>query len=98
MSRTTPLAAILAFTAATSASAALAPQYQNVKDLEVMVAFVKQHARVASSVKSIDLRGFVVHYGEDCRAEFVRQAIERPPGWAGPQAPLVYARSNCAID
>jgi hypothetical protein len=53
---------------------------------------------VVTLVMAYVLARFVVHYGEDCRAEFVRQAIERPPGWAGPQAPLVYSRSNCAID
>lgn len=90
--------ALLLATQAGLASAALAPQFQNPKDLDAMVAFVKKHARVVATLKSIDLRHYVVHYDTNCRAEFERERIERPAGWVGPQAPLVFARSNCPLD
>lgn len=78
--------------------AALPPQYQNLKDLEVMVAFVAQYPAVAGSIRSIDMWEHVVHFGEGCRAEFARQEVNHPQGWAGPQGPLVFSRSNCRLD
>lgn len=80
------------------AAAALAPQYQNVKDLDVMVAFVRQHTRVAAGLRTIDLQANVIVYGDGCRAEFERQVVQHPPGWVGPQAPLVFVRASCEID
>lgn len=81
-----------------SASAALAPQYQNPKDLDVMIAFIKQHPKVMSSLISIDLRLRTVRYSEDCVAKFVRAQKPTPPGFAGPAAPLEYSASNCPIE
>lgn len=80
------------------AHSAIPPRYQNLNDLEAMVAFIKLHPRVAEGLRSIDARGFVVHYGGGCQAEFEREVIARPPGWAGPAAPLAFARSNCPVD
>jgi hypothetical protein len=80
------------------AQAALAPQYQNANDLDAMVAFVKQHPRVASTLKSIELQSYIVRFGDDCWAEFGRQKVDAPPGWVGPAAPLVLVRSNCRLD
>jgi hypothetical protein len=37
------------------AIAALPPQYQDVKDLELMVNYIKANADVAATVESIDL-------------------------------------------
>ena len=79
-------------------SAALPPQYQNANDLDVMVAFVKKHPRVAGTLKSIDMQNYIVRFDADCKAEFERQKIERPPGWAGPAAPLVLARTSCKLE
>ncbi|HRE13381.1 MAG TPA: hypothetical protein PLD37_04210 [Usitatibacteraceae bacterium] len=95
-----PIAAVALFAAvaAMPAPAALPPQVQNLKDLDVLVAFARRHARVAAGLKSIDVRAYVVHYGENCRAEFARPVVERPPGWAGPQPQLVYVSSNCPLD
>jgi hypothetical protein len=28
----------------------------------------------------------------------MREQVKRPPGWVGPQAPLVFHHSNCALD
>ena len=78
--------------------AALAPQYQNAKDLDVMVAFVKQHPEVASRLKRIDLDNYSVYYGDDCRAEFGRKRVIRMPGWVGPAAPLEFKRSSCELE
>lgn len=80
------------------ASAALPPPYQNVKDLDAMVEWIRLHPRVAGTLRSIDLRQKVIHFGADCRAQFGRQPVDRPPGWVGPQAPLVFTRSSCPVE
>lgn len=81
-----------------SASAALAPQYQNPKDLDVLIAFIKQHPKVMSSLISIDFRLKTVTYSEDCVAKFARAQKPTPPGWVGPAAPLEFSSSNCPIE
>jgi hypothetical protein len=50
---------------ASPASAALPPQHQNAKDLDVIVAFVKQHPKVMASLNTIDLNRRTVTFGED---------------------------------
>ena len=80
------------------ANAALPPQYQNANDLDVMVSFIKKYARVSSTLRSIDMQTYTVRFDADCKAEFERQKIERPPGWAGPAAPLVLARTSCKLE
>ena len=79
-----------------SAFAALPPQYQNAKDLDVMVSYVKQHTRVAQAIKSIDMQSYVIHFGADCRVQFARAASQdnRP----GPAGALEFKSVNCPID
>lgn len=81
-----------------AARAALPPQYQNAKDLDVMVRFIGQHDRVAASLRTIDVVNFVVHYGDGCQAVFGRRVIPKAQGWAGPADPLEFKRSNCPLD
>jgi hypothetical protein len=81
-----------------SASAALAPQYQNAKDLDVMLAFIKQHPKVMSTLISIDFRQRTVTFGEDCVAKFARAQKPTPPGFVGPAAPLEFSSSNCPTE
>ena len=80
------------------AQAALAPEYQNPKDLEVMVRFVKEHPRVLSSLQSIDFENHTVNFAPYCKAKFGRKKIFRPSGWAGPAAPLEFKESNCDVN
>ncbi len=75
--------------------AALPPQDQNIKDLDVMVHFVKAHPDVAGSLKAIDLERMTVFYGEHCRAVFGRKNVSHGPGWAGPAAPLELKKITC---
>jgi hypothetical protein len=91
------LTAALGITLAACASAALPPQYQNAKDLDVMIAFAKQHQRVISTLKSIDLQTNSVSFGEDCVARFTRTQSQFQPGLVGPAAPLVFSSSNCPL-
>ena len=58
-------AALLVTGAALPASAALPPPYQNVKDLDAMVEWIRLHPRVAGTLRSIDLRQKVIHFGAD---------------------------------
>jgi hypothetical protein len=81
-----------------SVSAALPPQYQNAKDLDVIVAFVKQHPKVMASLKTIDLSRAAVTFGEECLAMFAREKRLVPPGFAGPAEPLVFSSSNCPVE
>jgi hypothetical protein len=75
--------------------AALPPQYQNVKDLEVMVNYVKANPDVAATVKSIDLQNKTVNYGQDCQATFERRLSTKPMGWVGPAEPLQFKTIYC---
>ncbi len=85
----------LLFVCTTSAIAALPPQYQNAKDLDAMAAFIKQHDWVMANLKSIDLETKTVHFGTDCRIEFVREyELDQP----GPAAPLVFKESTCPLE
>ena len=92
------LAAAAAALLCSAASAALAPNYQNVKDLETMLQFLRQHSYVAATVTSLDVRGYAIHYGKDCRAVFEREPRDasKPP-MPGPQPPLVFKSSNCSL-
>lgn len=92
------VAATAALLLSSAASAALAPNYQNVRDLEVMVEFLRQHSYVAATVTSLDMRRYVIHFGRDCQAAFEREPRDpsKPP-MPGPQAPLVFKSSNCSL-
>ena len=76
--------------------AALPPQYQNVKDLEVMVNYVKTNPDVAATLKSIDLENKTVNYGANCRAIFERKPSTKPVGMVGPAEPLQFKAVNCS--
>ncbi len=77
------------------AQAALPPQFQNEKDLDLMMSYVKSHPEVLASLQAIDLGVLTVYYGEGCSAEFTRKVVERPEGWVGPAEPLVLKRNFC---
>lgn len=88
--------AALCFLLSTSlAQAALPPQFQNEKDLDVMLSYVKSHPDVLSSLQAIDLGILTVYYGEGCSAEFTRKVVDRPAGWVGPAEPLVLKKNFC---
>jgi hypothetical protein len=89
---------VMIFLAALPAHAVLAPQQQNLKDLEVMVSFIRSFPKVASSLKSIDFENYTIHFGKNCRAVFGREVITRPAGWAGPQGPLEFKESTCDLE
>ena len=81
-----------------AASAALAPNYQNINDLEVMLQFLRQNSYVAATVASLDLRQYVILFGKDCQAVFEREPRDASrPAMPGPQAPLVFKSSNCSL-
>lgn len=81
----------------TAAHAALPPQYQNQKDLQVIVGYVMAHEEIIASLRSIDLDNMVVHYGwhEDCQLHFERKQVRRPSGWVGPAEDLIPGDSVC---
>lgn len=91
------LIATLLFLNLTITQAALPPQYQNSRDLDVMVNFVKEHRIVAAQLKRIDFETHQVHYADNCVANFHRPTRFRLPGWAGPADPLKFKNSTCAI-
>lgn len=89
---------LLAFISVQLASAALPPQFQNTKDLKVMVAFIEAHPKISSSLESIDLKGFNVFYNGGCKASFSRKKRIMPKGWVGPAATLEFIQSTCDIE
>jgi hypothetical protein len=80
------------------ASAALPPQYQNMKDLDVIVDYIREHPEVAAGLRSIDLGALTVYYSHNCQAVFGRKAIAKPPAWVGPADPLELKSSRCSDD
>ena len=80
-----------------SALAALAPKYQNAKDFDVIIAFIKTHDRVMETLVSIDFRKYVIHFDDNCEVIFTRKEVDRPQGWTGPAEPLEYLSSSCPI-
>ena len=93
-----PVLAIGLSLTALQAFAALPPQYQNRRDLEVMLEFIHAHPRVEAGLNAIDLDAYTVRYGRDCIARFVRESSPKPPGWVGPADPLVFASATCPLD
>jgi hypothetical protein len=79
------------------AIAALPPRYQNIKDLSVMVDYIKEHPEIASSLKSIDFSEYAIYFGNDCKAVFGRKSTIKPPGWVGPADLLEFKESNCSV-
>jgi len=77
------------------AQAALPPQFQNEKDLDLMLSYVKSHPEVLSGLQAIDLGVLTVYYGQGCSAEFTRKVVERPEGWVGPAESLVLKKNHC---
>lgn len=75
--------------------AALPPRYQNIKDLDVMVDYIKEHPEIASSLKSIDISNYTIYYGNNCKAIFGRKSTSKQPGWVGPADPLVLKKKSC---
>lgn len=78
--------------------AALPPQYQNGKDLDVMVDYIKEHPEVASTLKSIDLSKYTIYFGDGCEAVFGRKSTIKLPGWVGPADPLEFKELNCPVN
>ncbi|WP_395769951.1 hypothetical protein [Arenimonas sp.] len=93
MKKTAALLLILAL----PAQAALPPQYQNRRDLEVMLAFIQQHPRIEAGLNAIDLDAYTVRYERECIASFIRDVKPKPPGWVGPLDPIVFKSSNCDL-
>jgi hypothetical protein len=93
-----PIVGLLSIFFVQPTHSALAPQYQNINDLDVMVNFVKAHPVVAESLRRIDLGDYVIFFGDGCKARFARKHVERPAGWAGPSEPLELKESNCPVD
>jgi hypothetical protein len=90
--------AALLLTLALPAQAALPPQYQNRRDLDVMLAFIQQHPRVEAGLNGIDLDAYIVRYERECIATFERDVQPKPRGWVGPMDLLIFKASTCPLD
>lgn len=75
--------------------AALPTQYQNLKDLHVMEAYIANHPKVAATLRSIDLEKKTVFFGQGCTALFTRKESIKLPGWTGPAEPLILKEVVC---
>ena len=80
----------------TSAQAALPPLYQNNKDFDVMVDWVRAHPQVMESLRRIDFETYTVHFGRDCEAIFTREP--QKDAVPGPAPPLRFDNATCPVD
>lgn len=76
-------------------SAALPPQYQNERDLTVILDYIKANPDVLSGLQAIDLTAMSVYYGDGCSARFARKFVDQSEGLAGPAAPLEFVEASC---
>ncbi len=86
---------VMVLTGSQLGTAALPPRYQNERDLDAMVSWIKSNERVLTTLNSIDFRGCTVRYADDCKAVFHRRQVVHPAGWAGPAEPLKFSYSTC---
>jgi hypothetical protein len=78
--------------------AALPPKSQNIKDLDVIVGFIKQHERIMTTLESVDFVNYTIYYSNGCKAIFWRKYSAKPLGWAGPADSLEIKGSTCGVD
>ena len=64
--------------------AALPTKYQNMRDLDAIIKFIKSHDVIMASLKSIDFEESTVYFGYRCQALFGRTKVKREQGWTGP--------------
>ena len=76
--------------------AALPPRFQKIKDLDVMVDYIRTHQKVASTLGQIDLRNYSINYNYNCRIIFERKTSFHLPGWVGPAEDLVFKSDRCS--
>ena len=76
--------------------AALPPEYQNIKDLKVIVNYIEDNEKILSTLESIDFENFTVRYNNGCIATFGRKHTPKPEGWVGPADPLEFKTTSCS--
>ena len=76
--------------------AALPPEYQNLKDLKVIVNYIEKNEKILSTLESIDFKNFTVSYNNGCIATFARKHTAKPDGWVGPADPLGFKSTSCS--
>ncbi|MGH1372739.1 MAG: hypothetical protein ACRBBW_11920 [Cellvibrionaceae bacterium] len=81
-----------------SAHAALAPSVVTIRDLDVLVAFVKQHQKVADTLEMIDMRTHSILFDGDCLASFERPTSWNPMSRPGPQAEIEFKDATCSLE
>ncbi len=77
----------------------LPPHIQNIKDVEVMLDFLKlkKNESIANGLKSINVEKQMIHYGGNCMAIFKRkhQNVCHDKHFAGPAGKLVFDHITC---
>jgi hypothetical protein len=76
--------------------AALPPQYQNLRDLKVIVNYIEKNQAILSTLEFIDFEKYTVHYNNGCLATFGRKHTSKPEGWVGPADPLEFKNTSCS--
>jgi hypothetical protein len=76
--------------------AALPPRYQKMKDLDVMVDYIRTHQKILSTLGQIDLITYSIYYNYNCRIHFERKTSFHLPGWVGPAEDLVFKSNKCS--
>ena len=82
-----------------SVYSALAPSAVNLRDLDTMVDFVREHPYVAMTLESIDLLSLSVFYNQHCEIKFVRSKPSLLSlGQPGPQPNIKFTVSTCPLN
>lgn len=91
-------AAGLLYCVSTPTFAVLPPQYENAKDLKVMMDFIYQYPiDVLGKLRVIDFEQRKIIFGDNCEATFVRGKKKPGEPPIGPAAPLVFEKSSCKV-
>tara|TARA_R110002167_G_scaffold246143_4_gene451810 strand:- start:4335 stop:4649 length:315 start_codon:yes stop_codon:yes gene_type:complete len=98
MNRIRSIVSLLLLSSASYTQAALPPSAVNLRDLNTMVLFIKEHQQVAQTLKQIDLISLTIFFDHDCEAHFERQKpsfLSR--AMPGPQPGIEFKSSNCPV-
>jgi len=80
------------------AQAALAPEYQNDRDMKAMIQYVHENVHRMSGIMEIHFQPYYVKWledGKECVTTFERGHANHPIEWVGPAELLVPGETEC---
>lgn len=81
-----------------NALGALSPAGLNLRDLDTMRDFIRQHPKVADSLELIDVVLYTIKFGNGCEARFIRKKTSIfGASIPGPQPDIEFNDSTCSL-